>query len=69
MSDPVVLYKGDEEKRIASIDAPAWIADGWSTEKPEPSSVPEPLPESVPELSVPDPTTPEAEEKASVKRK
>jgi hypothetical protein len=36
--DPVKLYKEGSEKLVASLDAPAWLADGWGTEKPEPEA-------------------------------
>jgi hypothetical protein len=31
--DPITFYKGSDEVRVAAIDAPAWIAEGWATEK------------------------------------
>jgi hypothetical protein len=40
--DPVKLYKEGSEKLVASLDAPAWLADGWGTEKPEPEAPAEP---------------------------
>jgi len=67
MTDPVILYKDGDERRIASIDAPAWIADGWSTEKLDPLVVETPS-EPVTELPLPDTAFPETEVK-SVKRK
>jgi hypothetical protein len=59
--DPVTLYKDDAEKRIASIDAPAWIEDGWTTEKP---SLEVPTEKAAEEID-----TELAEVKASAKRK
>ena len=59
--DPVTLYKADAEKRIASIDAPAWIEDGWTTEK---HLLEVPTEKTVEEID-PEP----AEVKASAKRK
>jgi hypothetical protein len=59
--DPVTLYKADVEKRIASIDAPAWIEDGWTTEKP---SLEVPAEKAAEEID-----TELAEVKASAKRK
>jgi hypothetical protein len=75
--DPVALYKGDDKKLIASIDAPGWLADGWSAEKPESSAVveevieamAESLPEMVEETETEASMPVEAEVKSSVKRK
>lgn len=36
--DPVKLYKEGGERLVASLDAPAWLADGWGIEKPEPEA-------------------------------
>lgn len=69
MSDPVILYKDGDEKRIASIDAPAWIADGWSAEKITLFADIETPSEPVTELPLPDTAIPEAEVKVGVKRK
>jgi hypothetical protein len=30
--DPVTLYKDGKSRQIPAIDAPGWIAGGWSTD-------------------------------------
>ncbi|WP_414755538.1 hypothetical protein [Anabaena sp. CCY 9910] len=45
MLDPVTLYKdGRQSRRIPVVDAPGWIAAGWSLEPPAATS-PDPIPE------------------------
>lgn len=38
MLDPIILYSpdGQKPKSIAAIDAPGWIAAGWTTEQSSP---------------------------------
>jgi hypothetical protein len=43
LMDPVILYRGNEQRAIPAIDASAWEAAGWkrSPEKPRSHSVPQ----------------------------
>jgi hypothetical protein len=70
--DPVKLYKEGSEKLVASLDAPAWLADGWGTEKPEPEAPAEEVAISASatnDAAIDTEASADAEVKANAKRK
>lgn len=39
LEDPQLLHSpdGKDTRKVPAVDAPGWIAKGWTTEKPTPS--------------------------------
>ncbi|MFK0735596.1 MAG: hypothetical protein ACFKPT_02550 [Gloeotrichia echinulata GP01] len=48
LNDPLTLYKDGKSRRIPAIDAPGWIANGWSdVDVDEEKELPPPTPYSL----------------------